>query len=276
MNNTNKFGLPPGLGGVPNNTISRPVGIYQVPTDFVELPSKGRFYPQGSPLHGVEKLEIKYMTAKEEDLMMSPGLQKAGIALDRVIESLLVDKSIKAKELLVGDKNAILINARKNAFGDSYEFNYICEKCGTENICSKDLNDISFKEIVDNENCSINERGHIVMRLPKSGATLELKFLSGEDETNIDQILNKKIKNNLPTEALITRYRFMILSVNGSDEMETIISFINSMPIADSAFLRKNYASLNPDVEFKYSHECKNCSNLNEGDVPVSANFFWG
>ena len=121
MNNLNKFGLPAGLGSDQSN-FTRPIGIYQVPTDFVELPSQGRFYSKESPLYGVEKLEIKYMTAKEEDLLVSPGLNKEGIAIDRVIESLVIDKRIRAKDLLVGDKNAILINARKNAFSVSFTF----------------------------------------------------------------------------------------------------------------------------------------------------------
>jgi hypothetical protein len=275
MNNLNKFGVPAGLGGVPEVFSPRPVGIYQVPTDFVDLPSMGRFYSKDSPLYGVEKVEVKYMTAREEDLLISPALQKAGIAVDRVIESLLVDKRIRAKELLIGDKNAILINARKNAFGSNYEFPYICQKCGTQNMCSKDLNEVSIKELVSNDSCSITDDGNISMRLPKSGVLIELRFLRGEDEVTIEQVTDKRSKNNLPAEALITRYRYMILSVNGSDDTETIMSFINSMPIADSTFLRKNYALMNPDIEFNFSDECKNCSHVNEGGVPIMANFFW-
>ena len=129
MNNLSKFGLPSGLGGN-QNSFSRPAAIYQVPTDFVELPSQGKFYPKDSPIYAVEKLEIKFMTAREEDLLVSPSLQKEGIAVDRVIESLLVNKNIKASDLLVGDKTAILLNARKNAYGEAYKFPYICKSCG--------------------------------------------------------------------------------------------------------------------------------------------------
>ena len=276
MNNLNKFGLPAGLGGIPGTFASRPIGVYEVPTDFVDLPSQGKFYPKDSPLYGIEKVEIKYLTAKEEDLLVSPGLVKSGLAIDRVIESLMVDKRIKAKDLLVGDKNAILINARKNSFGSDYEFTYICQKCGTQNNCIKDLNDISIKQINTNDSCTITDSGTIIIKLPKSAVLLELKFLRGEDEVAIEQVLEKRTKNNLPAEALLTRYRYMILSVNGNNDMETITSFINSMPIADSVFLRKNYSDMNPDINFNFSHECKNCSNLNEGGVPITANFFWG
>lgn len=275
MNNLNKFGLPAGLGGVDNSPIQRPTGIYETPTDFVELPSQGKFYAKDSPLYGVDKVEVKYMTAKEEDILVSPGLQKAGIALDRMIESLLIDKRIRAKDLLVGDKNAILINARKNAFGNNYEFNFYCEKCGTVNNHVKDLNDISIKEIETNDSCLITEAGTILLTLPKSKTTLELKFLRGEDETAIEQVIEKRTKNNLPAESLLTRYRYMILAVNGKSDTDDIVSFINSMPIMDSAYLKKKYSELNPDVKFTYVADCKKCGHTNEGGVPISANFFW-
>lgn len=275
MSNLNKFGLPAGLGGVPNAFVPRPTGVYEVPTDFVDLPSQGKFYSKDSPLYDVDKVEVRFMTAKEEDLLVSPGLQRAGLAIDRMIESLLVDKRIKAKDLLVGDKNAILINARKNAFGSDYPFSYVCTNCGKQNTSSKDLNEVTSKEIISNDSCTITDSGTIMMKLPKSGVTLEMKFLRGEDEVAIEQVLDKRTKNNLPAEALLTRYRYMILSVNGNTEMDTIVSFINSMPIADSIFLRKNYSDLNPDINFNFSDECKNCSHLNEGGVPIMANFFW-
>jgi hypothetical protein len=274
MNNLNKFGLPMGLG---SSVVSsgRTNGVYEAPTDFVDLPSQGKFYPKDSPLYGVDKVEVKYMTAKEEDLLLSPGLQKAGLAIDRMVESLLVDKRIRAKELLVGDKNAILINARKNAFGDEYEFSYMCEKCGTQNSHVKDLNDISIKEIVQNDSCTISESGTLMVRLPKSNALIELRFLKGEDETAIEQVLEKRLKSNLPVESLLTRYRYMIVSVNGNDQTDNIISFIESMPILDSNFLRKRYAEMNPDIEFNFSSDCKKCGHTNEGGVPITANFFW-
>ena len=273
MSNLNKFGLPSGLGGVSNH-FSRATGVYEPPTDFVELPSQGKFYSKDSPLFGVDKVEVKFMTAKEEDLLVSPSLNKAGIALDRVIESLLIDKRIKAKDLLIGDKNAILINARKNAFGENYEFGYMCAKCGSENKTTKNLNDISIKDIKDEE-ANITENGTILIKLPKSGVNVELKFLKGEDELEIEQVLEKRIKNNLPAEALLTRYRYMFVSINGKDEQENIISFINSMPIMDSAYLKKKYTELSPDIQFTYSADCEKCAHTNEGGVPITANFFW-
>lgn len=274
MNNLSKFGLPAGLGN-PMGSSYRSTGVYEAPTDFVDLPSQGKFYPKDSPLHGVEKLEVKFMTAKEEDLLVSPGLLKAGLAIDRVIESLLVDKNIKAKDLLVGDKNAILMNARKNAFGDNYEFAYTCQKCGSTNKHTESFNNIKMKEIITSDDCSITDSGTILIKLPKSGASVELKFLRGEDELAIEQVTQKRVANNLPAETLLTRYRYMILSVNGNSDMENIVSFISAMPILDSLYMKAKYSSMNPDLSFNYVSECSNCKHINEGGVPISANFFW-
>lgn len=274
MNNLNKFGLPSGLGN-PASSFSRSNGVYEPPTDFVELPSQGKFYPKDSPLHGVDKVEVKFMTAREEDLLVSPGLQKAGIAVDRVVESLIMDKRIRAKDLLVGDKNAILMNARKNAFGDDYEFSYTCENCGSQNKHTELFSNAKPKELVPNDNCSITDNGTLLMKLPKSGFTVELRFLKGEEELAIDQITQKRINNNLPPESLLTRYRYMIISLNGNEDTEAITSFIGSMPIMDSLFLRTRYSEMNPDMVFNYSDDCKKCGHTNRGGVPISVNFFW-
>lgn len=275
MNNLNKFGLPAGFAGGDDNAFLRQGSVYQVPTDFVELPSGGRFYPPGSSLHGKEKLEIKYMTAREEDLLVSPALLKEGLALDRVIESLLVDKTIKSKELLSGDKTAILINARKNAYGDSYKFPFICTSCAKESAGEILLSQVKNKQIEEDEFCKISDRSTVLIRLPKTGVTVELKMLTSEDEAIIQKAIEKRTSNNLPAEALLTRYRQMILSINGNDNIELIVSFINSMPIMDSNFLKKKYSNILPDVEFKYNCNCEHCSAENGGTAPILANFFW-
>lgn len=272
MSGVNKFGLP-SMPGNPVN-FSRQ-SIYQVPTDFVELPSQGKFYPKDSPLYGAEKLEVKYMTAREEDLLVSPALRKEGIAIDRVIDSLIVDKRIQTKDLLIGDKTAVLMNARKNAYGEMYAFPFVCKKCGHINETEQSLENVRPKILQEEDGSRITEDGTVVITLPKTKAVVELKMLTSEDEFLIEKMVEKRTKNNLPAETLLNRYRQMFVSINGDTDLEGIIQFIVSMPISDSIFLKKKYSSLVPDVEFKYSSECSQCSTVNEGDVPILANFFW-
>ena len=90
------------------------------PTEVVDLPSQGLLYPKDSPLSS-GTIEIKYMTAREEDILTSANLIKKGIVIDKLLEALIVDKSIKLDDMLLGDKNAILIASRILAYGKDYE-----------------------------------------------------------------------------------------------------------------------------------------------------------
>jgi hypothetical protein len=273
MSNANKMAPPRGLGV--ESPTQRVNSGYQVPTDFVDLPSAGKFYPEGSPLHGLERVEVKFMTAREEDLLVSPGLLRAGLVFDRVIESLLVDKRINAKDLLIGDKNAILINARKNAYGDEYEFTYVCQKCNTQNKHTENFSELKIKDIYVDETFSFTSNGTVIVTLPTSKSVVELRFLTGEDETAIDQIVKKKEDNNLPPEPLLTRYRYIIVSVNGNSDLDKIVEFIGKIPFSDSRWLRQKYTAVSPDIDFRFTSDCKSCGHTTAGGVPIAADFFW-
>lgn len=248
---------------------------YQVPTEIVELPSKGKLYPEGHPFKNQEKVEIKFMTTKEEDLMVSPSLNNNGLAIDRVVESLVVGAKIDASTLIPGDKNAILIAARKSAYGNDYAFRSICDNCSSENLVKSSIEDLQIKEITEDENQKYNESGNILIKLPNSGAFVELKILTNEDEKIIEETVKRRMKNNLPGEQLLTRYRRMIVSVNGSSEIQNINDFIVSLGIMDSRILKKKYLEMVPDVSFKYQHTCTFCGHAMEGGVPIGIDFFW-
>lgn len=269
MRNSEKFGYQQEPKTFVANT-------YQVPTEIVELPSRGKFYPEGHPLKGRETVEIKFMTTKEEDLLISPSLVEKGLAIDRVIESLIIGVRVNASTLVPGDKNAILMAARKSAYGDEYIFNAACLSCATINEIKSNLNDIKIKEILENEECKYLENGNILLNLPKSGALVELRIIGTEDERIIEETVKKRLKNNLPAEELITRYRRMIVSVDGNEEQGYINNFIvNILGIADSRYLKKKYLEMMPDISFEYSQSCKQCNNVLEGGVPIGADFFW-
>lgn len=267
MKNVEKFGLPQ---EVQRNVFS----TYQVPTEIVDLPSRGKLYPQDHPLKDVSSIEIKYMTTREEDILVSPSLNEKGIAIDRVLESLVVSHKINGASLIPGDKTAILIAARKSAYGSDYTFKSICPVCSTINEIESSIDDVKVKDLKEDDN-SFYRDGNIVIVLPKTEEVVEMKILTSEDEKSIEETISRKIKNNLPAEELLTRYRKMIVSVNSSYETQDIIHFINNLGIANSRFLKKKYAEMLPNVEFNYSHSCKNCGSTMEGGVPIGGNFFW-
>lgn len=249
---------------------------YQVPTEIVELPSKGKLYSDDHPLKDVESVEIKFMTTKEEDLLISPSLNEKGVAIDRVIESLIISARVDATTLIPGDKNAILMAARKSAYGNEYQFSAFCQSCLNKNEIKANLDEIKTKEIIEDEVSRYTETGNILISLPKSKVVVEVKILNSEDERIIEETTKKRLKNNLPAEELLTRYRRMIVSVDGSSDTAAINNFVvNSLGIADSRFLRKKFMDMVPDVSFEYSHNCTNCGTLMEGGVPIGTDFFW-
>ena len=266
MRNIDKMGLP--------QEAHRSYTTYQAPTEIVDLPSYGKLYPEGHPLKDVASVEIKYMTTREEDILVSPSLNEKGIAIDRVIESLVTSHRVSGATLIPGDKTAILIAARKSAYGSEYKFKNICSTCATINEIEVSIDDVKVKELKEVESC-FYKNGNIVVVLPKSEVMVEMKILTSEDEKSIEETISRKIKNNLPAEELLTRYRKMIVSVNDSIETQDIITFINGMGIADSRYLKKKYAEMLPNIEFNYSHSCRNCGTTMEGGVPIGGDFFW-
>jgi hypothetical protein len=252
---------------------------FVMPTEFVNLPSEGKYYPPDHPLHNQPTVEIKQMTAKEEDILTSMTLLKNGVALERLIENIVVDKNINPKTLLVGDRNAIVISARVSGYGSMYKTEIRCPNCSHLQKHNFDLNSatvLTSTEISENlsEAININENGQFAVTLPKSGLVIELRLLNGSDETSLNQAMGANSKS--ANEKLVTtQLMHMITSVNGNNTREAIEYVSDNMPSADSAFLRKIYKTLVPNIEMKLDFACEECSHQQELEVPLTADFFW-
>lgn len=169
---------------------------FVVPTEFVDLPSKGQFYPQHHPLHKCENVELRHMTAKDEDTLTSKSYIKKGVVLDRLLKDLLVDKSIDPTTLLSGDKNALLVAARISGYGSDYETKVSCPNCNTTQLSTFDLNEcvktkyttygLGLDEVQLTENCTFTTI------LPLSKIKIEFKLLNGLDELEITKKLQEK------------------------------------------------------------------------------------
>ena len=127
---------------VPEETSSTAKFNWSTPTETVVLPSRGVFYPPQHPLHNREEIEIRYMTAKEEDLLTDRALLKNGTAIDRALQNLITDKNIKVNEMLVGDKNAVIVAARITGYGSEYDTKVTCPACAEVDDFSFDLSDV--------------------------------------------------------------------------------------------------------------------------------------
>ena len=257
---------------------SNPLLNFSVPTEIIELPSRGLFYPSGHPLHNKDTIEIRYMTAKDEDILTSPALLRKGIALERMLQNIIIENDIDTEDLLIGDRNALLVAARVTGYGKIYPAMVTCGSCGENFENEFDLS--TFQEnysFVDAEDSPFNftSNGTIEIYLPKTGFIVEVKPLSGRDENHISKMKEMKKKNNLPESNLTDMFKRMIISVNGITDKTQISAFIDNMPALDSRFLRTAYQETVPDVELSQAVECPHCGNHTEMEVPVTAEFFW-
>ncbi len=249
---------------------------FVVPTEFVELPSQGRFYPEGHPLCGQDSIEIRQMTAKEEDMLTSRTLLKKGVALDRVISSLIVNKSIDPDSLLVGDRNAIIIATRVSGYGNMYETKVSCPACGAKQDYSFDLNQANIYDGADARDLGVktNDDGTFNITLPRTGVDVQFRLLNGRDEKSF--LTGMQSDKKTKAEKNITRQlAAIVVSLNGDTSMQAKQYFIDNVPSIDSRHLRLAYRLSAPNVDLTQHFQCVECSHEQEMEVPLSADFFW-
>jgi len=251
---------------------------FTTPTEFVELPSRGRFYPESHPLHNSETIEIKYMTAKDEDILTSPALLRKGLAIDRMIQNIIVDKRIKSDSLLVGDKSAIVVAARASGYGSDYVTNVTCPRCGTTSDFAFDLGDAKIQhggaDLLREEGHDVKEtpQGTFMLTLPRMKVEIEVKLLTGKEEKFISKLLSSKKQEE---QLLTSQLKTFIVSANGHTDRRAIDHLVHNMPAQDSRFLRGVYQKLAPNVDLTQDYSCGHCGYEQEMEVPFGADFFW-
>jgi hypothetical protein len=236
---------------------------FKLPTEEVELPSKGLIYPKDNPLSS-GKIEMKYMTAKEEDILSNQSYIKKGTVIDKLLQSLIVS-DIDYNDLIVGDKNAIMVAARVLGYGKDYSFEYEDEEVEI------DLSLLENKEL--DESKFIEGQNDFPFTLPSTGTEITFKLLTHKDEKNIDRELEglKKLsKTNSPT--ISTRLKYVITSVGGDSEKKTIREFVDKYLLArDARELRKHIDEFQPDIDLSFFPPNEDKAK----SIPISLNFFW-
>ena len=251
---------------------------FSAPTEFVELPSKGQYYHQGHSLHGTTSIEIKYMTAKEEDILTSKTLMKKNLTIDRLLQSIMINKSINPDDLLTGDKNALIISARITGYGSDYSTGITCPSCTAKNVYNIDLDDAlqSFDlEDALTEEVQKTDHGTFIVTTPRTSAKIEVKLLDGHDEKKLFRQEERRKRQKLPESLATTTMGAFIISVNGSSDPMYINSFIENAPAADARYVREAYKAISPNVGMSFHFSCRSCDHDQEMEVPLNAEFFW-
>jgi len=236
---------------------------FKFPTEEVELPSKGLIYAKDNPLSS-GKVEMKYMTAREEDILSNQSYIQKGTVLDKLLDSLIIDKNIKTDDLIVGDKNALLIASRILGYGKDYEVKIKGEShiidCST--LENKEFNESEF----------VAGKNEFSYTLPSTDTIITYKLITGSDERQINREIAglKKINKDASPE-LSTRLKHIILSVDGKDEKKDIRDFVDNYFLArDSRAFRDHIKNTQPDVNLSYILDTGE-----EVEVPIGLNFFW-
>ena len=236
---------------------------FKIPTETIELPSQGLLYPEGSEL-SKGTIELKYMTAKEEDILTNQAYIKNGTVLDRLMKSLIVS-NINYDDLLVGDKNAIMVAARILGYGQEYTFEYL------EESHTVDLSQIENKPL--HPEILKNKKNEFAFTLPHTENVITFKLLSHKDEQDVNRELEglKKINPNASPE-LSTRLKYMITSIGGSRERKDIRDFVDNYLLAkDSKALREYVKEVQPDVDLTFFPD----GSTDRINIPIGVNFFW-
>ena len=247
---------------------------FDVPVELVPLPSGGIVYPKESPLSGQEAIEVRAMTAREEDILTSKALIKKGTVITHLIKSCLIDKDIDVKNMLSGDRNALMVGLRVTGYGADYTCEIDCPLCDHRSKQTFDLAELPVKKL--NIKPVSTGENLFSFELPYTKKTVEFRFLTGKDEEEIMITAERKKKSGFTGSNIVTtRLLYSVVSVDGITDKSKVSGFIRNMPARDSLALRKHMDEHEPGVDMKSWMDCPSCYEQSEVRLPLGATFFW-
>jgi hypothetical protein len=265
---------------VPNDiqsqNVTKDTFNWEVPVETVPIPSEGKVYPTNSPLYNRQVLEIKAMTAQEEDILSSRALIQQGTVITHLIESCLIDKSVNVQQMLLGDRNSLMVSVRITGYGSAYSAESMCPECGVRSSQEYSLTDLEIKRleiepVVPGEN-------RFSFTLPVTKKEVHFKFLTGadEEERSVTMERRKKLSPGMKVDTVVTsKLEQLILSIDGVTERNKVNQFVKNMPALDSRRLRAYIEKQEPGIDMSVWMSCPSCSNTSRVSLPIGSNFFW-
>ena len=245
---------------------------FQFPTEVISLPSKGLVYSESNPLSKGE-VTIKLMTAKEEDIITNQNLIRKGLHLDKLLESVVVEPGVNINDLVLGDKNAILISSRILAFGTEYDVTVNDSGDNEPANVTIDLSKIKIKEVDESK---LNRENEYEFILPKSKTPIKFKLLTHGDEIAIAKDIEASEKTLKQSNEITTRYRRIIIEVNGTRDIGYINTYVaNQLLAADSKALRKHISEITPDLDLTFDYESLITGETEALRIPFGVDFFY-
>ena len=244
---------------------------FTVPTEIVDLPSQGLLYPEGHPWSGVKQVEIKHMTAKEEDILSSQSYVMKGIVLDKFLQSILLNP-VDPNSILLVDRTAILVAARITGYGDNYDTLITCSSCNTQNEVSFSTSEALRMKEPATEHI---ESGLHQILFEDSDVEVKIRSLTVGDQAFLDKTAKMRSQNNLPENPITMLLKSMIFSVNNNTDISVISSYVDSLSAKHSRIIRSSYKVVMPSIVMEHDFVCSRCGHSAGLEVPLDADFFW-
>lgn len=245
-----------------------------IPVESVPLPSNGVVYPVDSSLYDRETVEVKAMTAKEEDILTNRVFIKKGTVISELIKSCLVDKNIDPRDLLGGDRNALMVAIRITGYGEEYGAEIECTECNTKTEQKFNLAELPIKRL---EISPVTPGTNLFeFKLPYTKKVVKFKFLTGRDEEEILATSERQKKHGISNETTVTTsLLYSIVSIDGIEDRAKIASFIKMMPARDSLALRNYVRDNEPGITMRQETSCPSCGHTEEVTMPLGVTFLW-
>lgn len=260
-----------------------PFGLsFVVPTEIVRLPSGGHLYNEGSPLRGIQEVEVKAVTAAEEDIMINDSFIQQGIVFDRLIDAIMITPGIRAQDLMDCDKIAVLMSARKTGYGNNIDFDAACNSCGHQYEMRVSLSSMLEKSAQNSyQPCSgddweyLSDSNTFSFTLPTTELNVNIKLLTPEDMESLQASRIQKERLNLPHNETIDFLRAVLVSAQGVTDKSSLNKLAEILPAADARKIRVIHNKNLPQIETRQETICPSCGNEEEKEVPFSLGWFW-
>lgn len=240
----------------------------EIPFDMLELPSKGLLYPGRKPV-----VKVEYFVTADENILVSPNLIKNGKVFEVLLNRKVKELGFDVRDMLIGDRNAILLWLRASAYGEMYPVKLTDPSTGDEFEHNIDLSKLDVKEL----GATPDENGEFTFELPKTKKTVKFRFLTGRDEDDLMKIMERKMKiggldgvSNL----LTSRLEKQITEIDGNRDIMFISRFIQVLPAFDSLKFREYVNSIEPGIDMKVNVEAPSGENFRI-TLPITTEFFW-
>lgn len=239
---------------------------YQAPFDIIPLPSNGILYP-----NNLATVKVEYLTASDENILTSPNLVQSGKVFKVLLEGKVKNLPFSVDELLIGDRNSILLFLRATGYGELYPVKITDPNTGESFETVVNLRELKQKELT----AKPDENGEFPFILPASKKQIKFRLLRAKDEEELASLAERKMKANMAISSVLTdRMVRQITEIDGVRDKILIETNIMMMIAKDAFAFREYYDSIEPGIDTRITAVTPSGS-LVETFFRIQPNFFW-